>query len=133
MHATFSVVFGHLPGAWTSRAPAPHFQEGGLAMFHRRSLVKQAITRRSTCGDHVYGLVAAVLSGRSLVAMLLALYRVANTSRPHTEDMEELVAYADWAMASQVYDATAQVLSRACSGEGDPIVVTIDNRLPALS
>ncbi|MFD8968178.1 hypothetical protein ACFV0C_24840 [Streptomyces sp. NPDC059568] len=81
------------------------------------------------------GLAAAVLSGRSLVAMLLALYPVANTSvsRPDTEDMEDLVAYADWAMASQVYYATARVLSRVRSGEGNPIVVTIDNRVPALS
>ncbi|MGW1658424.1 hypothetical protein [Streptomyces atratus] len=79
------------------------------------------------------GLVAAVLSGRSLVAMLLALYRVANVSvsRPDGEDTEEMVAYADWAMASQVYYATARVLSRAYSGEGEPVVVTIDNRVPA--
>ncbi|MFJ2628864.1 hypothetical protein ACIO6T_37210 [Streptomyces sp. NPDC087532] len=79
------------------------------------------------------GLVAAVLSGRSLVAMLLALYRVANASvsMPDGEDTEELVAYADWAMASQVYYATARVLSRSYSGEGEPVVVTIDNRVPA--
>ncbi|GAA2500449.1 hypothetical protein GCM10010406_41190 [Streptomyces thermolineatus] len=79
------------------------------------------------------GLVAAVLSGRSLVAMLLALYRVANVSmhRPDGEDTEELVAYADWAMASQVYYATARVLSRAHYEEGDPVVVTIDSRVPA--
>ncbi|MEE1797588.1 hypothetical protein PUR57_02625 [Streptomyces sp. JV176] len=79
------------------------------------------------------GLVASVLSGRSLVAMLLVLYRVANTSvsRPDTDDVEELVASADWAMASQVYYATARVLGQARSGEGDPIMVTIDNRLPA--
>ncbi|MEV0281701.1 hypothetical protein AB0I22_35680 [Streptomyces sp. NPDC050610] len=61
------------------------------------------------------GLVAAVLSGRSLVAMLLALYRTANNSlrRPDREGAEELIAYADWAMASDVYNATAWVLSRA--------------------
>ncbi|MFE1783542.1 hypothetical protein ACFW9F_13340, partial [Streptomyces sp. NPDC059506] len=78
-------------------------------------------------------LVAAVLSGRSLVAVLLALYRVANVSmhRPDGEDTEELVAYADWAMASQVYYATARVLSRAHYEEGDPVVVTIDSRVPA--
>ncbi|MFD5453840.1 hypothetical protein [Streptomyces olivaceus] len=78
------------------------------------------------------GLVAAVLSGRSLVAMLLALYRVANVSRskPDGEDTEELIAYADWAMASQVYYATARVLSRAYYEEGDPVVVTIDSRVP---
>ncbi|MFF3733388.1 hypothetical protein ACFYXM_24495 [Streptomyces sp. NPDC002476] len=79
------------------------------------------------------GLVAAVLSGRSLVAMLLALYRVAIASRnmPDGEDTEELVAYADRAMASQVYYTTARVLSKAYSGEGDSVVVTIDNRVPA--
>lgn len=79
------------------------------------------------------GLVAAVLSGRSLVAMLLALYRVANVSRhrPDGEDTEELITYADWAMASQVYYATARVLSRAYCEEGDPVVVTIDSRVPA--
>ncbi|MEU7154244.1 hypothetical protein AB0B15_40475 [Streptomyces sp. NPDC045456] len=51
------------------------------------------------------GLVAAVLSGRSMVVMLLALYHVANVSRlkPDSEDTEELTVYADWAMASQVY------------------------------
>lgn len=79
------------------------------------------------------GLVAAVLSGRSLVAMLLALYRVAKISRRTSdgEDAEELIAYADWAMASEVYYATAQVLSRAQYDEGDPVVVTIDRRMPA--
>ncbi|MGW2110924.1 hypothetical protein [Streptomyces sp. NPDC001948] len=79
------------------------------------------------------GLVAAVLSGRSLVAMLLALYRVAQAAvrRPDGEDAEELVAYADWAMAYQVYYATARVLGRASSVEGDPVVVTIDSRVPA--
>ncbi|MGW6774139.1 hypothetical protein ACWGBX_27470 [Streptomyces sp. NPDC055037] len=65
--------------------------------------------------------------------MLLALYRVANASRrmPDSEDTEELIAYADWAMASQVYYATARVLSRAHSEEGDSVVVTIDNRVRA--
>lgn len=79
------------------------------------------------------GRVAAVLSGRSLVAMLLALYRTAEASvrRPDGEEAEELIAYADWSMAYQVYYATAQVLSKAYSEEGDPVVVTIDNRVPA--
>ncbi|NUH42876.1 hypothetical protein HUF15_40355 [Streptomyces samsunensis] len=76
------------------------------------------------------GMVAAVLSGRSLVAMLLSLYHVAEVAR-RGEDMDELVAYADWAMASQVYGETAKVLSRAVHSEGDPVVVTIDNRLSA--
>ncbi|WP_331729621.1 hypothetical protein [Streptomyces platensis] len=75
------------------------------------------------------GLVAAVLSGRSLVAMLLTLYRAANTP-PAAQDRDELDSYADWAMASQIYYATAQVLSRTRSQEGDPVVVTIDDRLP---
>jgi hypothetical protein len=79
------------------------------------------------------GLVAAVLSGRSLVAMLLALYRTANVSRrrPDGEDAEELITYADWAMASEVYYATARVLSMAHYEEGAPVVVTIDSRVPA--
>ncbi|MES4908849.1 MULTISPECIES: hypothetical protein [unclassified Streptomyces] len=76
------------------------------------------------------GMVAAVLSGRSLVAMLLSLYQVAEAAR-QGEGMDELVTYADWAMASQVYYETATVLSRAHHPEGDPVVVTIDNRLPA--
>ncbi|WP_327707026.1 hypothetical protein OG530_40440 [Streptomyces decoyicus] len=76
------------------------------------------------------GLVAAVLSGRSLVAMLLSLYRLAVTSH-RAEGTEELVSYADWAMASQVYYATARVLSRAFCEEGDPVVVKIDDRVPA--
>ncbi|MGY5000447.1 hypothetical protein [Streptomyces griseus] len=66
------------------------------------------------------GLVAAVLSGRSLVAVLLSLYHVAKTRR-HGEGVDELVTYADWAMASQVYDATARVLSRTFVDEGDPV------------
>ncbi|MFC9234949.1 hypothetical protein ACFTZK_00370 [Streptomyces decoyicus] len=76
------------------------------------------------------GLVAAVLSGRSLVAMLLSLYRLAVNSR-RAEGTEELVSYADWAMAAQVYYATARVLSRAFCEEGDPVVVKIDDRVPA--
>ncbi|MFI8992442.1 hypothetical protein ACIG63_47285 [Streptomyces antimycoticus] len=76
------------------------------------------------------GMVAAVISGRSLVAMLLSLYRVAETGR-RGQDADELVAYADWAMASQVYRSTAEVLNQANYAEGDPVVVTIDNRLPA--
>ncbi|WP_206506671.1 hypothetical protein [Streptomyces chrestomyceticus] len=82
--------------------------------------------------ERANGLVAAVLSGRSLVAVLLALYRVANASvhKPDGEVSEELAAYADWAMASQVYYATARVLSGAYHVEGDPVVVTIDSRLP---
>ncbi|MFI2261313.1 hypothetical protein [Streptomyces tubercidicus] len=76
------------------------------------------------------GLVAAVLSGRSLVAMLLSLYRLAVNSR-RAEGTEELVSYADWAMAAQVHYATARVLSRAFCEEGDPVVVKIDDRVPA--
>ncbi|WP_426501649.1 hypothetical protein [Streptomyces sp. D54] len=89
--------------------------------------------RTPTLEERENGLVAAVLSGRSMVAMLLALYRVAIASRrrPDGEDLEELVAYADWAMASQVYYATARVLSTAWSGEGDSVIITIDNRVPA--
>ncbi|MFI6730140.1 hypothetical protein [Streptomyces atratus] len=79
--------------------------------------------------ERAEGLVAAVLSGRSLVAMLLSLYRVAKTSV--SGDADELISYADWAMASQVYYETARVLRQARSDEGDPVVVTIDNRLPA--
>ncbi|MGW6391279.1 hypothetical protein ACWFR1_12435 [Streptomyces sp. NPDC055103] len=75
------------------------------------------------------GLVAAVVSGRSLVAVLLSLHRVAE-SRLRGEGVDELVSYADWAMASQVYNAVARVLSRTLSVEGDPVVVTIDNRVP---
>ncbi|MFJ9703510.1 hypothetical protein [Streptomyces fradiae] len=74
------------------------------------------------------GLVAAVLSGRALVAMLLSLYQIAK-SPIRTEGVDELVADADWTMASQVYYKTARVLSRAWSLEGDPVVVTIDDRL----
>ncbi|MEU7046480.1 hypothetical protein AB0A77_36275 [Streptomyces varsoviensis] len=42
-----------------------------------------------------------------------------------------MIAYADWAMASDVYNATARVLNKALRQEGDPVVVTIDNPLPA--
>jgi hypothetical protein len=65
--------------------------------------------------------------------MLLALYRTAEASvrKPDGEDTEELITYADWSMASRVYYATARVLSKAYSEEGEPVVVTIDNRVPA--
>ncbi|MFI8200395.1 hypothetical protein ACIF6K_28375 [Streptomyces sp. NPDC085942] len=85
--------------------------------------------------DRENGLVAAVLSGRSLVAMLLALYQVAETSVRHPDlgDVDEMTAYADWIMASQVYTETADVLRHAHSIDGDPVVITIDSRLPARS
>ncbi|MCQ8835824.1 hypothetical protein [Streptomyces malaysiensis] len=86
--------------------------------------------RTPTLEERNEGMVAAVLSGRSLVAMLLSLYRVAEAPR-EGEGIDELVAYADWAMASQVYRNTAEVLNRALHEEGDPVVVTIDSRLPA--
>ncbi|MCB5910402.1 hypothetical protein [Streptomyces pinistramenti] len=77
------------------------------------------------------GLVAAVLSGRSLVAMILALYQVTEAHRTTDDNVEDLAAFADWAMACQVYNATAEVLREAREVEGDPVVVTIDNRIPA--
>jgi hypothetical protein len=42
-------------------------------------------------------LAAAVLSGRSLVAMLLALYRTPSAARrkPDGDDTEELITYAE--------------------------------------
>lgn len=85
--------------------------------------------------DRENGLVAAVLSGRSLVAMLLALYQVEKTSvrQPDTGDVNEMTAYADWIMATKVYVETADVLRYAYSADGDPVVITIDNRLPARS
>ncbi|MFF8505660.1 hypothetical protein ACF07L_34135 [Streptomyces anulatus] len=76
------------------------------------------------------GLVGVVLSGRSLVAVLLSLHRVA-AARLCADGVDELDSYADWAMASEVYDAVARVLSRTLPLEGDPIVVTIDSRVPA--
>ncbi|MFF8556541.1 hypothetical protein ACF058_27395 [Streptomyces sp. NPDC015501] len=83
--------------------------------------------------DRENGLVAAVLSGRSLVAMLLALYQVEKTSvrHPDTDDVNEMTAYADWIMATKVYTETAGVLRHAYSTDGDPVVITIDSRLPA--
>ncbi len=135
------------------KEPSPLTREGRIWAIMRAGRVASAtlVCHRDTwefvaaqVGSHPHfrtpsleerenGLVAAVLSGRSLVAMLLALYRVANASvrMPDGEDAEELMSYADWAMASQVYYATARVLSRAYSEEGDSVVVTIDNRVPA--
>lgn len=75
------------------------------------------------------GLVAAVLSGRSLVAVLLALYRAAKPPHGADDSDDKLAAYADWAMASQVYRSTAKVLYDAVHAEGAPVVVTIDDRL----
>ncbi|MGW9594687.1 hypothetical protein ACWHLZ_30835 [Streptomyces chartreusis] len=134
------------------KEPAPLTWEGRIWAIMRAGKVASAtlVCHRDTwefvaaqVGSHPHfrtpsleerenGLVAAVLSGRSLVAMLLALYRTATISvrKPDGEDTEELIAYADWAMAYQVYDATARVLSRARYGEGDPVVVTIDSRVP---
>ncbi|WP_432038707.1 hypothetical protein [Streptomyces cucumeris] len=87
--------------------------------------------RTPTLEERERGMVAAVVSGRSLVAMLLSLYQVAENGRRKEGGVDELVAYADWAMASQVYRTTADVLNRALHEEGDPVVVTIDSRLPA--
>ncbi|MEV6575623.1 hypothetical protein [Streptomyces sp. NPDC051577] len=77
------------------------------------------------------GLVSAVISGRSLVAVLLTLYRV--TERPLTgDDVDELVSYADWAMACQLYQATALALADTAAVEGEQLVITVDNRVPAV-
>jgi hypothetical protein len=78
--------------------------------------------------EREHGLVAAVLSGRSLVAALLSLYRTAEVTLGGEED---LTAFADWAMASQVYRKIARALSTAVHADGDPVVVTIDARVPA--
>ncbi|MFG3016770.1 hypothetical protein ACGFZB_41225 [Streptomyces cinerochromogenes] len=86
--------------------------------------------RTPTLEERTEGLVAAVLSGRSLVAMLLALYKVAEENAGVT-GANERVAKANWAMASEVYIETARALSRAHAKDGDPVVVTIDRRVPA--
>jgi hypothetical protein len=88
--------------------------------------------RTPTLEERAEGLIAAVLSGRSLVAMLLTLYQVAEDNMG-AAGADELVAKANWAMASEVYIETARVLSRAHARDGDPIVVTIDRRVPASS
>lgn len=140
------------PGA-SAQEPSPLTEAGRVWAIMRAGRVASAtlVCHRDTwefaaaqVGSHPHfrtpaleerenGLVAAVLSGRSLVAMLLVLYRVANAPviRPDSGGTEGLVACADWAMASQVYYATARVLSTAWSGEGDSVVVTIDNRVPS--
>ncbi|AYV32337.1 hypothetical protein EES41_36880 (plasmid) [Streptomyces sp. ADI95-16] len=77
------------------------------------------------------GLVSAVISGRSLVAVLLTLYRVAEAPLLG-EGVDELVAYADWAMACQLYQATAVALANTAAVEGEQLVITVDNRIPAV-
>ncbi|NJQ05243.1 hypothetical protein [Streptomyces lonarensis] len=74
------------------------------------------------------GLVAAQLSGRSLVALLLTLHRVAVTPLETGCD-EDLVKRSDWAMAAQVYGTTAEVLRHTLTDGTAPVVITIDNRL----
>ncbi|MET8658617.1 hypothetical protein [Streptomyces griseus] len=137
------------------REPAPLSSKGRIYAISRAARVASAtlVCHRDTwefvatqAGSHPHfrppaledrenGLVAAVLSGRSLVAMLLALYQVEKTSvlQPDTGDVNEVTAYADWIMATKVYTSTADVLRHAYSTDGDPVVITIDNRLPARS
>ncbi|NJP65461.1 hypothetical protein [Streptomyces spiramenti] len=74
------------------------------------------------------GLVAAHLSGRSLVALLLTLHRVAVTPLETGCD-EDLTKRSDWAMAAQVYGTTAEVLRHTLTDGTAPVVITIDNRL----
>ncbi|NJQ15555.1 hypothetical protein [Streptomyces bohaiensis] len=74
------------------------------------------------------GLVAAQLSGRSLVALLLTLHRVAVTPL-ETGCEEDLVKRSDWAMAAQLYGTTAEVLRHTLTDGTAPVVITIDNRL----
>ncbi|MFH8476568.1 hypothetical protein [Streptomyces sp. NPDC018000] len=131
------------------KEPSPLSQDGRIWAIMRAGRVASAtlVCHRDTwefvaaqVGNHPHfrtpalderaeGLVAAVLSGRSLVAMLLSLYRIAES--PRSTDVDELVSYADWAMAFQVYYETARVLRQAHAAEGEPVVVTIDSRLPA--
>ncbi|MER5736426.1 MULTISPECIES: hypothetical protein [unclassified Streptomyces] len=85
--------------------------------------------RTSALEEREDGLVAAVLSGRSLVVVLLSLYRVTETGL-RGEDAYEPEIYADRAMASQVYGAVAGVRIRTLPVEGEPIVVTTDSRMP---
>ncbi|WP_435239258.1 hypothetical protein [Streptomyces sp. YPW6] len=135
--------------------PAPFSRRGRIYAISRAARVASAtlVCHRDTwefvatqAGSHPHfrppaledrenGLVAAVLSGRSLVAMLLALYQVEKTSvhQPDTGDVNEMTAYADWIMATKVYTETADVLRHAYSTDGDPVVITIDSRLPARS
>ncbi|MFF7365449.1 hypothetical protein [Streptomyces sp. NPDC008125] len=79
------------------------------------------------------GLIAAVLSGRSLVAMILALYSVTKTALHAAVTDDELVGYADWIMAAEVYSAAARVLKETSHNGSDPVVITIDRRLRAQS
>ncbi|MFD8343784.1 hypothetical protein ACFV2C_16080 [[Kitasatospora] papulosa] len=135
--------------------PAPFSRRGRIYAISRAARVASAtlVCHRDTwefvatqAGSHPHfrppaledrenGLVAAVLSGRSLVAMLLALYQVEKTSvrHPDSGDVNEMTAYADWIMATKVYTETADVLRHAYSTDGDPVVITIDSRLPARS
>ncbi|RPK82134.1 hypothetical protein [Streptomyces sp. ADI98-10] len=62
-------------------------------------------------------LVDVVLSGRSLVAVLLSLHRVAAT-RLRADGVDELDSCADWDMASKAYGVVARVLSRTLPLEG---------------
>jgi hypothetical protein len=86
--------------------------------------------RSPTVEERDGGMVAAVLSGRSMVAVLLALYPIARAPRS-SDETERQVTYADWAMASAVYHETVRVLYRTRPGsDGDPVVITIDRSLP---
>ncbi|WP_139216485.1 MULTISPECIES: hypothetical protein [unclassified Streptomyces] len=76
------------------------------------------------------GLVAEVLSGRSLVAVMLSLYQVTEAGL-WGECADELETYADCVMVSKAYGAVAGVLNRTLPVEGEPVVMTIDSRMPA--
>lgn len=79
--------------------------------------------------DRGDGLVAAALSGRSLTAVLLTLHHCAEQP-VFTHDADQLVRQADWAMASRVYRQITEALTTLLPGEGDPLHVVIDNRIP---
>ncbi|UCM91627.1 hypothetical protein [Streptomyces marincola] len=71
-------------------------------------------------GDHR---IAATLSGRSLIALLITLR---GTRHSHTADD------GDWALAATAYDRIAAALDDLAP-EGGPVTITLDDRTPSRS
>ncbi|WP_129843735.1 hypothetical protein [Streptomyces sp. RFCAC02] len=74
------------------------------------------------------GRVAVELSGRSVVASLIALRNRWETA--YDGDTDRMAAQADWMLASTIYARIAETL-RGLRAEGAPVTVLLDDRVPA--
>ncbi|GAA2345148.1 hypothetical protein OKJ48_40015 [Streptomyces kunmingensis] len=73
--------------------------------------------------DFKEGRIRTVLSGRSLIALLIELWNTRSTTTPLKDD------WADWAMAVTSYDRIASELANV-GGHGKTIRIVLDDGLP---